>query len=375
VNEKEELVHMFRSTLTLFALIGCIAVVGCSSDDDSSTSSSSSDNSSAASTTASDTSSGQKVPLPKEKLGFVNVLGASPASSRVQGNYVEAAKHLGWDVQTIDGQGDPAKMAQGVQGLVDSKVASISTVSVDPSAAKTALEAAQSADIPTIQIGGPLQNPLAYTASYEENDWAMSDLMTKYMVTNLGYKGEIGMFNSSVLFTFQIRTAARDNVLKNYPDVKVGATHDASLTDPAGDAQATCARMVKANPNIKAIWLLIDAQFGPCIQGLRSEGKQDDVFVVGWYANPDNVVALHNDKAGSAVIHAWLEEGAWATMDQLASHFAKKTPIDPQALSDQPPMEIFTKANVPAGDDAPPPPVPYEESYVKKWDSEYDISN
>src|SRR4051812_15116188 len=113
-----------------------LVVVGCG-DSDSGSSSATGSSTSAASTTASDTTAstpagGEKVKLEKKKLGFVNVIKASPASSRVEANFTRAAEALGWSVQAIDGQGDPAKMAQGVQSLVNANVDAIATVSVDP---------------------------------------------------------------------------------------------------------------------------------------------------------------------------------------------------------------------------------------------------
>ena len=55
---------------------------------------------------------------PKITVGFLQILGASPSAQRNQNQFMRAAKVLGWKVNVVDAQGDPAKMASGIQSFV-----------------------------------------------------------------------------------------------------------------------------------------------------------------------------------------------------------------------------------------------------------------
>ena len=69
---------------------------------------------------------------PKITVGFLQILGASPAAQRNETQFKRAAKVLGWKVNVVDAQGDPAKMASGIQSFVTQKVDAIVTIAVAP---------------------------------------------------------------------------------------------------------------------------------------------------------------------------------------------------------------------------------------------------
>ena len=73
------------------------------------------------------------------------------------------------------------------------------------------------------------------------------------------------------------------------------------------------------------------------------------------------------DDAGALFDSTGLMRNWWTPNDFV--EFKKHA----KALSDQPPMEVFTKANLPSGDGAPAPPIPYEQKYLDKWKSEYNL--
>src|SRR3954452_18651632 len=131
---------------------------------------------------------------PKITVGFLNILGASPAANYNQQQFERAAKVLGWKVNVVDAQGDPAKMASGIQSFVTQKVDAIVTVAVAPAAAQQALIAAKKAGIPALTIAGPNPDPLKlYGAEIAPNDSALGAILAQYMCDPLPAKSNIAV--------------------------------------------------------------------------------------------------------------------------------------------------------------------------------------
>ena len=129
---------------------------------------------------------------PKITVGFLQILGASPSAQRNENQFKRAAKVLGWKVNVVDAQGDPAKMASGIQSFVTQKVDAIVTIAVAPAAAQQALTAAKTAGIPAITIAGPNPDPnQLYAAQIAPNDSALGALSAQHLCDTLGKGAKI----------------------------------------------------------------------------------------------------------------------------------------------------------------------------------------
>ena len=129
---------------------------------------------------------------PKITVGFLQILGASPSAQRNQNQFMRAAKVLGWKVNVVDAQGDPAKMASGIQSFVTQKVDAIVTIAVAPAAAQQALTAAKKDGIPAITIAGPNPDPNhLYAAQIAPNDSALGALSAQHLCDTLGKGAKI----------------------------------------------------------------------------------------------------------------------------------------------------------------------------------------
>jgi ABC-type sugar transport system substrate-binding protein len=363
----------------LVAALACL-LAACGGSKSSSSSATATNAAASASGTSTGTgaaaSAGPKVALPKETIGLVDIVGASSADQALEQSVKQAAQLLGWSYKSVDAQGDPAKMNGGVLSFVNQHVNAIVTIAIQPQAARQGLAAAKAAGIPTIQIGGTLPPSDLYTASYEQNEGAMTDLAAQYMVDRMHFTGDVGFFTNNAVYGFKARQAAFDAVLSLYPGIHIVATHELDLTNLGPDAQSATVAMLQAHPSIKAIWVMADPAFIPALDGVRQAGHDSKTFVMGWTAYPPYGKALVNDPAAGALPHAYSENTGWVAMDQLASHFAKHTAIDPEAVADNPvPVTLFTKEHPPPTNTVPTPPVNYQETYGAKWKAEYTLSN
>lgn len=350
----------------LMLLLAAALVAGCGGDDDDSSSASS--GSSETSTNA-DAAGGGTREVPKKTIGYLEIQGASPAAVRMNAELRRAAAVLGWDVNVVDSQGDPAKMAAGAQGFVTQGVDAILTQSVAPAAITQGLTAAKAKGIPAIQLGGPNLDPQRlYAITDAPSDEEMTRVVTDAMIRDLGGRGEI------VIQTFPSNeaTAIRDKTLKDMlagTDISIAASHDVDLSNPIQDSRSSLISMIRANPDARAFWGDLDFEFATGVQALNSLGKRD-VKVYNFYANPDSLAALRRGGPAAAVAESPVQNGGWIALDQLLHFWTEDTPIGQDPFyEDQFPVKLVTAENVPRTGDAYPWP-DLKPDYVKRWTDE-----
>jgi ribose transport system substrate-binding protein len=284
--------------------------------------------------------------VPHETIGFVNVLGTSANAQACQAEFLKAAKAVGWTVHTADAQGDPAKMAADVSAMVTAHSNAIVTIAIEQSAAEQGLTAAKAAGIPAISICGAITNngaPL-YAADYAPNDAAVSALATRYMIDDLGGKGDVvAQFYSPIA-----ALARRDAVavaMINQAGMKVVASHQVDFTNPIQDTTQSTLAMLRAHPEAKAVLVDQDFEFPAAVQAIKNAGL--NVKVYGMYGEDPAFAALRAGGPARAVSQSPSQDSAWTAVDQLIKFFVNKKPIDPLAGYDHPyPVTLVTAKNV-----------------------------
>ncbi len=185
---------------------------------------------------------------PKITVGFLQILGASGAAQRNEVQFKRAAASLGWKVNVVDAQGDPAKMAAGIQSFVTQKVDAIVTIAVAPAAAQQALLAAKKAKIPAITIAGPNPDPQkVYAAQIHPNDSALGGILAQYMCDDLGKGAKVVAQFFPPLDALARRDAVANAVFKNC-GISVVATHQVDFANAVQDATKSTLDMLRANP-------------------------------------------------------------------------------------------------------------------------------
>jgi ABC-type sugar transport system substrate-binding protein len=307
--------------------------------------------------------------VPHETIGFVNVLGSSPAAQVCQAQFVRAAKDLGWTVRTADAQGDPAKMASDVSAMVTQHVNAIVTVSIEESAAEQGLTQAKSENIPALTFCGAITNngaPL-YAGNYAPNDAAISATVTRYMIDDLGGKGDVVAQFYSPINALARRDAVAEAML-NQAGMKIVATHQVNFTNPVQDTMQSTLAMLKAHPEAKAVLVDQDFEFPVAVQAIKQAGL--NVKVYGMYGGDPAFQSLRQGGPARAIAESNPEASGWTVADQLLKYFVNKKPIDPLAMYDHPyPVALVTAGNVPAGPEANLFP-DYGPLYLAQWKAE-----
>ena len=284
--------------------------------------------------------------VPHETIGFVNVLGTSANAQACQAEFLKAAKAVGWTVHTADAQGDPAKMASDVSAMVTAHSNAIVTIAIEQSAAEQGLTAAKAAGIPAISICGAITNngaPL-YAADYAPNDAAVSAIATRYMIDDLGGKGDVvAQFYSPIA-----ALARRDAVAVAMIDqagMKVVASHQVDFTNPIQDTTQSTLAMLRAHPEAKAVLVDQDFEFPAAVQAIKNAGL--NVKVYGMYGEDPAFAALRAGGPARGISQSPSQDSAWTAVDQLMKFFVNKKPIDPLAGYDHPyPVTLVTAKNV-----------------------------
>jgi ABC-type sugar transport system substrate-binding protein len=336
-------------------------MAGCGSDDKSSSGSGDT-------TAASGEGGGKK--LEKKTIGIFASQGPAEIQTRVVDATKQGAEALGWDVKVVDGLGDPAKMQQGIQSLVDSNVDAIIGVFLEPPPVEQALAAAEAKKIPVLAVGlvgtpSPLVKE-SFTADEGENAKAL----VAHMVENFGSGAEVGELALPQFFGADQRNKVFREEAKAQ-GLKIVGTHDVDLINIFDDSTKAGKDMLNANPNIAAFFSCCDfggSALAPAVQAANSKAVTYSFFAIPSVLpliREGKVVVVENDNG---------KEGLMA-LDQLAAFFTDGTPISAkQALADDPiKREIISKENVPAEGDEVFPVQADLDRYKAKWAEKYGI--
>ena len=284
--------------------------------------------------------------IPHETIGFVNVLGTSANAQACQAEFLRAAHAVGWTVHTADAMGDPSKMAADVSAMVTAHSNAIVTIAIEQAAAEQGLTAAKAAGIPAISICGAITNngaPL-YAADYAPNDAAVSAMVVRYMIDDLGGKGDVVAQFYSPIAALARRDAVAEAMITQ-AGMKVVASHQVDFTNPIQDTVQSTLAMLRAHPEAKAVLVDQDFEFPAAVQAIKNAGL--NVKVYGMYGEDPAFAALRAGGVARAVSQSPSQDSAWTAVDQLIKYFVNKKPIDPLAGYDHPyPITLVTAANV-----------------------------
>lgn len=312
----------------------------------------------------------QEQKLEKKTIGVLASAGQAEIQQRIVKGIREGAETLGWDVQYVDGLGDPAKMSQGLQGMVNQRVDAIVGVFLEPPAVEPALRAAKDANIPVVNTGFVGTPSKLVQAEFVANETLNSDALSERMAEDLEDGANVGLINLPQFFGVGQRVEAFQSVAKQ-AGLNVVAEHDVDLLNLFDDTTKAGRDMLSANPDLDAFFSCCDfagMALAPAIEQARS-----DAMTYSFYAIPSvlplirqgKLVVVENDNGKTGLM----------ALDQLAAHFANGSDISAEeALNDDPiKRKIVDKSNVPPeGQEV----FPLEDDlarYRDKWREQYGV--
>jgi ribose transport system substrate-binding protein len=301
-----------------------------------------------------------RIKLPKKTIGIMGPVDAAEVIKLVNDAAEKAAKTLGWKTIRVDPGGDPAKMAAGMTSLVNAHVNAIVLTTMEPSTIASGLRAAARAKIPVIDTHTKTQSSKYFAGEYFLPPTKEFNLLLGRMKA-LPRGSKIATINlpqflNAKIAGDQIKAAA------NAQGWKIVASHDADLQNLVPDVQKATGDILRANPDLKAVWGCCDFAPAGAVPSIRAARKNVRVYAL--HGVPSTIQFA---KAGSAVVEmASYQQGAIAAIDLLAAHFARGAKIPkhlPTSMAYQ--MKIVDKSN--AGKGFPYPTNKLLAPFKKKW--------
>lgn len=205
--------------------------------------------------------------------------------------------------------GDVATQATQVEQLTNQGVDAIIIVPVQADSLGPQLEAAKNADIPVIAVNTTLTSSEAITSSVLPDDVAAGEQEMKMMAEELGGKGNIVVLQGPLGSSPELdRTKGIENVLADYPDIKILAKDTANWKrDEAVNKMKNW--ISSFGDDLDGIVAENDDMGLGAVQALKEAGK--DLPVVGIDGIEDGLNAVKSgDFIGSSLQHGRVELAA-----------------------------------------------------------------
>lgn len=361
-------------TAATIALAGMLAA--CSSSSGASDSSASaaapaaSATSSSAASPASTTSGGAEA-LTGKKVGVMASFSAAEVQARTLASIQAGADAFGWETTTVNGEGDPSKMQQRLQSLIDSKVDAIVLVFPVPAIIGKQLEAAKAAGIPVVSAGFVSEETPLIAAQYVGDQVKMSTMLTDRIKQDFPNGGEWAIINLPGYVGVDQRVNTFKDGIATDPNFQIVAEKDVPQADVFGGTTKAGVDILNANPNLSGFFSCCD--FGGQALAPALQQTKRDVPVYSFYAVP-SVLDLVRDGKVVVVESDEAKTGAMS-IGALAAHWADGAPLDATTDLTAFPLDyqIVDSTNAPAAGEDVYPLDQQMEPFLAAWSEKYGI--
>lgn len=324
----------------------------------------------AGSTTAADApEAGGAAALEGRTIGVMQTVGAAEVQQRTLGAVEKAADEFGWETQVVDGEGDPQKMQQRLQSLVDSKVDAIVVIFPVSAILAKQLGAAEAAGIPVVSAGVVDEATPLIEAQYVSDQGQMTTLLTDRIQSDFPEGGDFGVINLPGYLAVEERIENFESTISS--DYAIVAKQDVPQADLFGGTTKAAIDILNANPELDAFFSCCD--FGGQAIAPALQQTNRDVPVYSFYAIPSvldlvragNVVVVESDDA---------KTGAMA-IGGLAAYWADGEDFDADSMLEEYPLQysIVDASNAPASGDEVYPIDEVIAPMIANWKSEYGL--
>lgn len=378
-----------RWLLLLTLLLAATVAAGCGDDDSSSSSESGIKQSKSASERQEAAAAGKKmgqeegdpVALEKQKVGLLLVV-PSEIVLRSEAAVKDAAKELGWSVQTCDAQGVAAKFTSCAETLLNGGATVMVSVATESAPMKAQMERAKKEGIPWINTTGLVTPTDLFSTQITERELELASVLTDYVIEKMNGKGTLAYSTLPSLYAIKIRV---DKLLSELEAKAPGITPipvEADLADILGRTRQQANALLTRYPNLGGFWTTTDPTqlaFAATVQAKRPGSQYPErPLIAAAYGTLVNLAAIRKGSI-DAVAEMAVESTSWMALDMAAEHFARDKPFPPDsdAVEEQYPIPflettLITKENVPKDPKAYYPPEHDFVSFFKaKWDQEF----
>lgn len=355
-------IRNLRATTALFTGLAIVAVAcGGNSEQD------------AVQTTIPATSpaSGDSLPsIEPRTIAIFATQGQAEVQQRVIDSTKAAIAAVGWTSQFADGEGDPAKIQQRCEAMINAKPDAMLVIFAVPVLQTACFEAAQAADIPVLNVGLPAEETPLLAGQFGGDQRALAADLAAVMAKDLKKGDKIVAINLLQFFAAAERFAGLEEAQKaNGWDV-VG-TYDVDLTILFEGTTKAGVDNLNAHPDLKAFWSCCDFGGAALLPAVEQSGR--NVHTYSFYAISQVLPAVRTGNVTVAEEDN-VKTGPMA-IDALLKFFVDGTPIDSAAALAENPIQhiIVTKDNVPAEGQEVFSSKEALNHYLRLWQTRYNI--
>jgi ribose transport system substrate-binding protein len=262
------------------------------------------------------------------KLGIIAFQMSAETHARVANSAAEAARKLGWQVQVLNSEGSLPKHAEQIEAMIQAKVDGLILAMGKPIEADAQFAAVKKAGIPLITaVAGTSPHSLF---DIQVNDYVAGAQTTLYLLSKMGYRGEILTARFEQNVASRIRGKILDVILSENPAVKVLGSHSMARTASWRDdvRNGMQALILQNKGKFQGVWASWDGQAWIIDDLLRAQGvKKGEVWMVSVDGGPESYRRIKDPEslftATVAIPFETIGQKAVEAMDKIA---VKKMP-------------------------------------------------
>ena len=222
------------------------------------------------------------------KITWVHGNAAAQGEQRVQAGFSDWLKKSNhdWQMSYQDAGGSAEKTASYIQDAVVRGVDAIIVTMADLRASDAALATARDRKVPVFAVDSGLAPGVIEDVA--SNDWAMSTQVSAYLLDEIGGSGNIIVLRMDQDHGPRERAATMATILKEYPKVKVLASHDIGHDNAIEDTKRVMRDdATRFGSGITAVWAPSDGPAAAAVDTLSAAGLK--AWVTGMDGEPSVV--------------------------------------------------------------------------------------
>ena len=325
-NEEEMIMRKMTAIMNLAAAaaLAGILLTGCSTEADETTTAAATTAAEAETTTAAGgaAETTECGALAGKKISVMTPYLTSVTTNQMAGYIKEDLEAEGAEVFVIDTANDFAELASRIENVVSSGTDGIVLVSADPNQVANQLQDAFDAGIPVFGCDSGFIDGMQVNAT--SDNYQMGELIVRYLFDDLmGGKGTVIDLTHRPHPGVVKRCEAFDDIIKEYPDIKLITEQHVPAEQPINDAQDIVANLLTANPEKDSITAVFAAWDEPAIGATKAlqEAGRDEVIVTGVDGNEQAIEMIKDGTNLKATVKQNFEGMADIVCEQMDQYF------------------------------------------------------
>jgi len=210
---------------------------------------------------------------------------------------LDTLRAAGVDVRAFDGERKDQKQANDLETIAQLKPDVAVVILGTTNVLLPGLKKIHDRGIPIVTVD--LQNPYS-TCNVSSNNYAMSTDIALQIVNYLKGEGELAVFYRPGAWVAEVRRHGLDFVLKDFPGIKIVAEQPHVVPGTVPDAMNKMENILKAHPNLDAVWAVFDQPLIGAAMAIQAAGKQNQVKCFGIDGDPQAMAMLRSGQSAYA---------------------------------------------------------------------------